>query len=82
MTKKPDWAFLPEDGRPDRLIRFVRGDPSTDHFLSILDFAKNILYVHRKNFDALDSVDQGRVLTSYYGLQAVIRDGKVSIAEA
>jgi hypothetical protein len=73
------WAYLPEDGRPDRLIRFVTGDPSTDHFLAIPNNETNILYVHRKNFDALDNIDQGRVLATFHGLTAIVRDGKVSI---
>lgn len=80
MTKAPGdgWAYLPEDGRPDRLIRFVRAANDAPLALYVRD--TNVLFVNNRHYDALDSIDQGRVLATFTDLYAVVRDGKVSIA--
>lgn len=81
MTKAPGdgWAYLPEDGRPDRLIRFVYGANSGSTLAMYVE-TDHVIYVDKKFYDALDSIDQGRVLATFTDLYAVIRDGKVSIA--
>lgn len=80
MTKPPGdgWAYLPEDGRPHRLIRFVTG-ANSGTTLAVYVEEDNVIYVDKKYYDALDSIDQGRVLATFTNLQAVVRDGKVSI---
>jgi hypothetical protein len=81
MTKH-GFAFLPDDGRPDRLIRFVSSDvPDGVQHLAIYVQDRNILYLNKRLFDALDSVDQGRALTTHTDLYAAVRDGRVSIAD-
>lgn len=78
MTKH-GFAFLPEEpGRPDRLIRYVDAD---DQALALYVQEKNILFINRRLFDRLDSVDQGRALTTHTDLYATVRDGRVSIAD-
>lgn len=71
------WAFLPEDKRPDRLIRFFTGYTG-DELAKVCN--QNVLLVNKQFYDALDSIDQGRVLATHADLRAVVRDGKVSIA--
>lgn len=79
MTKAPGdgWAYLPEDGRPHRLIRFT--SELYDDWLAIV-CSGNVIVVQKKHYDALDSIDQGRVLATFTDLHAIVRDGKVSIA--
>jgi hypothetical protein len=78
MKKLPDWAFLPEDGRPDRLIRFVHA--AADAPVALYVASQNLVFVNRRHYDALDSIDQGRVLATNQDLFATVRDGKVSIS--
>ena len=74
---KPDWAYLPEDGRPPRLIRQadLRGG-----LLASVDFDKNIVTVDAQYFNALDNLDQGRVMATHVDLYVATRGGRVSIA--
>jgi hypothetical protein len=77
--KKPDgWAYCPEDGRPDRLVRFVHA--ADDAPVALYVASQNLVFVNRRHCDALDSIDQGRVLATNQDLFATVRDGKVSIS--
>ncbi len=57
-----DFAYLPDDGRPPRLIRFTR---LNDGLVATLDHAKNLLRVDQQYFDALPPTEQGYVLGTH-----------------
>lgn len=71
------WAYLPEDGRPPRLIRQVILEGG---LLATVDRDKNIVLVDGNYFNALDDLDQGRVLCTHVDLYVKERGGRVSIA--
>ena len=76
MTKNDGWAFLPDDGRPARLIRPADLEGG---LLASYDHDKNIVVIDQKYFDALDSLDQGRTMATHEDLYVAVRGGRVSI---
>ena len=79
MTRTHGWTFTPDDG-PARLIRFVHGDTSSSgNVLAMVIKDKNIVLVAKHLFDALDDLDQGRVLATNEDLYVKERGGRLSI---
>jgi len=76
MTQNDGWTFVPEDGRPSRLIRMT-----TLHggLLATYDHDKNLVMVDQQYFDVLDNIDQGRVLATRNDLYTTIRGDRVSV---
>lgn len=69
------FAYLPDDGRPDRVIRFGNLEQPQ---VSRLDYPKNVLVVDKGFFDALSPTDQNRVLgTNQDDLFVTTRAGRV-----
>jgi hypothetical protein len=79
VTKNDGWAFLPDDGRPDRLIRFVASTLDGSSILALFAPETNILYVEKTYYDQLDELDQGRVLATHTDLYVKDTGGRVSI---
>lgn len=73
------FAYLPDDGRPPRLIRYCM---LTGGLIALYNHQKNLLRVDRRYYDALDVLDQGRVLATDRDLYATDRGGRISIAHS
>lgn len=74
------WAYLPDDGRPPRLIRQMH-IPANDlgRPLALYIHDKNLLLVDGNYFNALDDIDQGRVMATHVDLYMQERGGRISI---
>lgn len=77
--KNDGWAFVPEDGRPPRLVRFVPGVHFYNNMLVLYLHEQNRILVNKDHYDALDAIDQGRALATHVDLYANVRDGRVTI---
>lgn len=74
-----DFALLPEDGRPPRLLRFTT---LTGGLVCKLDHAKNLLLIDREYYHAMSPEDQWRVDTTHRDLYVRSYGGRVSIAHS
>lgn len=71
-----EFAYIPEDKRPMRLIRWEK---HTGGKLASYDPDKNIVFIDKGYYDALDELDQGRVLATHEDLYVKERGGRLSI---
>lgn len=75
--KNDGWAFVPEDGRPPRLVRYTT---LLGGLLAEYHHDKNLVVVDKGYYDTLDAIDQGRVLATHTSLHVAVRGERVCIA--